>query len=103
MRQLNQRLLIAVFVGAAAICLYSVISPSRSLSASQEPAAAATQAPEAERPPILLQQTQEEADAKSAGCRSCHTTTDALTMHASQSVRLGCTDCHGGDASARVG
>jgi hypothetical protein len=44
-------------------------------------------------------QSQAEADAKSAGCYSCHTETDQPTMHASPSVILGCTDCHGGDAT----
>ncbi|MFT6644001.1 MAG: hypothetical protein ACJAX5_001635 [Patiriisocius sp.] len=39
-----------------------------------------------------------EADAKSAGCMSCHTDTDSLSMHASPGVILGCTDCHGGNA-----
>ena len=37
------------------------------------------------------------ADAKSAGCVSCHTASDARTMHRSQAVVLGCTDCHGGN------
>ena len=44
-------------------------------------------------------QTQFEADAKSAGCVSCHTDSDAKTMHNLNSVVLGCTDCHGGDAA----
>jgi hypothetical protein len=39
------------------------------------------------------------ADAKSAGCVSCHTASDAKTMHKSPAVVLGCTDCHGGNAS----
>jgi hypothetical protein len=43
-------------------------------------------------------QTQAQADAKSAGCISCHTASDEATMHAPKSVVLGCTDCHGGDA-----
>ena len=38
----------------------------------------------------LSTQSQEEADKKSAGCVSCHTKTDAKTMHAAASVRLGC-------------
>ncbi len=42
------------------------------------------------------------AHAKSDGCLTCHTATDAPTMHQSESVVLGCTDCHGGDASVRV-
>ena len=44
-------------------------------------------------------QTAVQADAKSSGCESCHTASDAPTMHLSPAVRLGCTDCHGGDAS----
>jgi len=44
-------------------------------------------------------QTWEQADPKSAGCITCHTETDRKTMHASPSVVLGCTDCHGGDAT----
>ncbi len=43
------------------------------------------------------QQSQEEADAKSAGCLSCHSATDMPSMHANPAIILGCTDCHGGD------
>ncbi len=39
------------------------------------------------------------ADQKSAGCLTCHTSTDSLSMHESPGVVLGCTDCHGGDAT----
>jgi hypothetical protein len=46
----------------------------------------------------LLRQTQAAADAKSAGCVTCHKAIEP--MHASAAVRLGCTDCHGGDATA---
>jgi hypothetical protein len=52
--------------------------------------------------PNLMSQTQEEADRKSAGCISCHTQTDEPTMHATGTVRIGCTDCHGGNADARI-
>jgi hypothetical protein len=52
---------------------------------------------EAAAPPAPLKQTQAAADAKSAGCRSCHLTTDSLTMHAVPGVTLGCADCHGGN------
>ncbi|MBV1918866.1 MAG: hypothetical protein KUG65_12515 [Sphingomonadaceae bacterium] len=38
---------------------------------------------------------------KSAGCLSCHVETDAPTMHATPAVKLGCTDCHGGNSSIR--
>ena len=54
--------------------------------------------PSASRPPRnWIDQTQSEADRKSAGCIQCHTTTDAHTMHTSPNVVLGCTDCHGGN------
>jgi len=39
-----------------------------------------------------------EAERKSVGCKDCHRTTDAHTMHASKAVVLGCTDCHGGNS-----
>ncbi len=38
--------------------------------------------------------------AKSQGCYSCHTQTDAPSMHVTPAVQLGCTDCHGGDAES---
>ncbi len=46
-------------------------------------------------------QERAQADAKSAGCLTCHVVTDQPTMHASPAVVLGCTDCHGGDAFVR--
>lgn len=52
--------------------------------------------------PNLMTQTQEDADRKSAGCISCHTKTDQPTMHDTGTVRLGCTDCHGGNAGVHV-
>src|SRR5258708_5243698 len=52
--------------------------------------------------PNLMGQTQEEADRKSAGCISCHTKTDEPTMHPTGTVRIGCTDCHGGKADVRI-
>ena len=50
-------------------------------------------------PPAPRAQTPAEAEAKSAGCRSCHTSTDDATMHVNPAVVLGCTDCHGGNAA----
>jgi hypothetical protein len=47
-------------------------------------------------------QAQEDADRKSAGCISCHTSTDEPTMHPTKTVHIGCTDCHGGNASVSV-
>ena len=48
-------------------------------------------------PAAPLTQTLAEVDRKSEGCMSCHTDTDARSMHASAAVKLGCADCHGGD------
>ena len=53
-------------------------------------------------PAAPQRQTAEDVRAKSDGCVSCHEGTDNKTMHASPAVRLGCTDCHGGDASVSV-
>ena len=51
-------------------------------------------------PPAPVYQDRAVVEAKSAGCLSCHTATDAPTMHnPAADIRLGCTDCHGGDAS----
>ncbi|MEE4153836.1 MAG: hypothetical protein V2I27_06725 [Erythrobacter sp.] len=50
-------------------------------------------------PPAPARQSVAEMDAKSEGCNTCHVKTDAPTMHVTPAVRLGCTDCHGGDAS----
>ena len=51
---------------------------------------------------VLLLQSQADADRKSAGCLTCHTSTDSPTMHATGTVRLGCTDCHGGNSEVRL-
>src|ERR1700761_4345360 len=50
-------------------------------------------------PPAPADQALSEVDRKSIGCLGCHTDTDRLSMHDNAAVKLGCTDCHGGDAS----
>ena len=50
-------------------------------------------------PPAPLRQTPGEVLAKSRGCMTCHTKTEAPSMHRNPAIQLGCTDCHGGDAS----
>jgi len=52
-------------------------------------------------PPAPARQTVAQMDAKSEGCISCHTASDAPTMHETPAVRLGCIDCHGGNASVQ--
>ncbi|HEV2095186.1 MAG TPA: hypothetical protein VGQ82_01660, partial [Chthoniobacterales bacterium] len=44
----------------------------------------------------LIDQTQAQAEAKSAGCLQCHAGVEP--MHKAEHVVLGCTDCHGGNA-----
>ena len=46
----------------------------------------------------LTKQTRVEADRKSHGCVACHA--GVGDMHRSPDVRIGCTDCHGGNADA---
>ena len=53
-------------------------------------------------PPAPRAQAPEEAARKSAGCLTCHTTTDAASMHRNPGVVLGCTDCHGGNAEVKA-
>ena len=55
-----------------------------------------------EAPAAALSMTDAEVDLASKGCVSCHTDSDAKSMHVSQAVKLGCVSCHGGDASAIV-
>jgi hypothetical protein len=52
----------------------------------------------ASTPPAPQGESPQVAEEKSAGCKSCHTASDAPTMHDTPAVVLGCTDCHGGDA-----
>jgi len=52
-------------------------------------------------PSPLLRQTRAEQDAKSAGCLTCHVGIEP--MHETGTVKLGCVDCHGGDAKPAAG
>src|SRR6266850_666233 len=47
---------------------------------------------------VLLTQSPQQADNKSQGCISCHTTTESASMHPTATIQLGCADCHGGNA-----
>ncbi|MFK8021399.1 MAG: hypothetical protein AB8B86_16675 [Pseudomonadales bacterium] len=50
-------------------------------------------------PAAPVSQSADDMLAKSSGCQSCHTKSDQKTMHANPAVKLGCTDCHGGNSS----
>jgi hypothetical protein len=52
--------------------------------------------------PAPFEQTQAEANAKSLGCKTCHSASDEADMHTSPAVMLGCTDCHGGNANVEL-
>tara|TARA_R110001599_G_scaffold353442_1_gene592240 strand:- start:10380 stop:14180 length:3801 start_codon:yes stop_codon:yes gene_type:complete len=54
-------------------------------------------------PAAPKQQSQIEVVQKNIGCTSCHVGTDQKTMHASPGVKLGCVDCHGGNAEIKLG
>ncbi len=57
--------------------------------------------PEPEKSEVA-KQNQADADRKSAGCMTCHTKTDSPSMHTATTVKLGCTDCHGGRVEIRA-
>jgi hypothetical protein len=90
-----------VFAALAALALWAA-APSAALAAGDEKPVARDYS-RVRTPAAPRSQSAQAAHAKSEGCLTCHTATDAPTMHASESVVLGCTDCHGGDASVRGG
>ncbi len=53
-------------------------------------------------PPAPKTQDDDSVLAKSAGCKSCHLQSDAQSMHGNPAVRLGCADCHGGNAAVTL-
>lgn len=56
--------------------------------------------PEPRLPPAPKTQSEAEVRAKSEGCMSCHVGIENPSMHESKAVKIGCTDCHGGNALA---
>ena len=50
----------------------------------------------------LISLSPQQAKNASLGCLDCHNQTDSHTMHDSELVILGCTHCHGGDATVRA-
>lgn len=95
MKKQKKTLVGAALVGAALAALLSSLA----LSSEAEHAVERTYVT---APPSPASQTDESVQSKSAGCLSCHTQTDASTMHLNPAVKLGCTDCHGGNSNVRV-
>ena len=52
-------------------------------------------------PPAPASQSEAEVDQKNSGCITCHSKSDASSMHKGSTVVLGCVDCHGGNTGAR--
>src|SRR5262245_41167600 len=86
---LSRRSILIIECGCAAALALAVVPPSAITRAEVPPGQFMAPA----------KQARDAAERKSAGCITCHTDTDAKTMHTSKAVVLGCTDCHGGDAS----
>jgi hypothetical protein len=82
---------LAVFVPALLVALAGAATAPQAAPVAMEPDA----------PSPLLRQTRAEADAKSDGCLSCHVGIEP--MHETGTVKLGCIDCHGGDAAVSAG
>ena len=92
-----------VLLATAVVCTaWKLFDPSGSTSASERAAELSSQngaeAASAEQGSPGLGDSLDEAQQKSAGCVSCHSPMDSATMHTTGTVRLGCTDCHGGNA-----
>ena len=92
------RVLLAI---AALTCAGSLLLKASVISASEGERAVERDYALVIAPPAPAKQSVEEAAAKTDGCQSCHVKTEAPTMHVSPAVRLGCTDCHGGNAAVR--
>jgi hypothetical protein len=95
-----QRIL-AIFSGRAIVALLLVLQLSPSNTVASDADELAVPRAYVAAPSAPSEQARSAADAKSAGCLTCHEATDQPTMHASPAVVLGCTDCHGGDAKVR--
>src|SRR5579864_927025 len=102
MRLTGKGYLMGVLASSLVISLYGVVKASPGPATVQQTPRTTQEQDTQRKPPLRLSQSQAEVDAKSAGCQSCHTATDSVTMHVSQSVHIGCVDCHGGDPSVRV-
>jgi hypothetical protein len=72
------------------------------LSASEGPKAIKRDYAAVFAPPAPETQSKDEAAVKSAGCVTCHTSSDVASMHRSEAVVLGCADCHGGNAGVSL-
>ena len=83
---------------SAFVCaVLAVLGPPGTTAASERPPGFAPQS-SVEQNSGGLGDSLEEAAQRSAGCVTCHNPMDSPSMHPTGTVRLGCTDCHGGNA-----
>ena len=83
---------------SAFVCaVVAVLGPPGTTAASEHPPGFSPQS-SAEQNSPGLGDSLEEAAQRSAGCVTCHNPMDSPSMHPTGTVRLGCTDCHGGNA-----
>src|SRR5208282_2108408 len=97
-QRLSRRRIGQVLLLAACVCAgLAIFGPAGKTAASEQSADQSMQAG-AEQSSPGLGDSLEEAEQRSVGCVSCHNPMDSPTMHTTGTVRLGCTDCHGGNA-----
>ncbi len=95
---LSWRRLGHVLAATALICvLLAVVDPPGTIAAPQESATSSSRSGSDQSSPGLGDSL-EEAQQRSSGCVTCHNPMDSPSMHTTGTVRLGCTDCHGGNA-----
>jgi hypothetical protein len=97
--------LLAVGVGARFSHLHRVSAQqeaAQTAPAPTKPLKVHAKAATASHPVLTRKETSEQAAAASAGCVSCHVGIEHQNMHAEDTVVLGCTDCHGGNANIEV-
>jgi hypothetical protein len=101
MRLCFGRRFVQVLLATALLCAASTAFDVLARTSASERVAGSPAQANAERTSPGLGDSLDEAHQKSAGCVSCHNPMDSATMHNTGTVRLGCTDCHGGNA--RIG
>ncbi|HET8732083.1 MAG TPA: hypothetical protein VFM34_13360 [Moraxellaceae bacterium] len=94
MKTPSRPLLLSVFALLVAVLSLADILPARASGDASLVSRHYTMAPAA---PVA--QGTDAAARKSVGCTSCHSASDNHTMHENPGVVLGCTDCHGGNAT----
>src|SRR5579863_7247540 len=87
-----------ILVMPAFVCVaLAIFNPAGRTGASEQAPEFSSQS-DAEQSSLGLGDSLEETSQRSAGCVTCHNPVDSPSMHPTGTVRLGCTDCHGGNA-----